>query len=67
MDAATQRELVELLRGRGIAALGTIYGDVPLVSMVLYAPAPDLSALFIHVSDLAQHTAALLGYHRLVC
>ena len=64
MDPATQRELVELLRGRGIAALGTIFGGAPLVSIVLYAPAPDLSALFIHVSDLAQHTAALLGDRR---
>ncbi len=64
MDPATRRELVELLRGRGIAALGTIYGGAPLVSMVLCAPAPDLSALFIHVSDLAQHTAALLGDRR---
>jgi putative heme iron utilization protein len=61
MDAAAQRELVELLHGRGIAALGTIFGNAPLVTMVLYAPAPDLSALFIHVSDLAQHTAALRG------
>jgi heme iron utilization protein len=64
MDAATQRELAEILRGRGIAALGTIFGGGPLVSMVLYAPAPDLSALFIHVSDLAQHTRALLADHR---
>ena len=64
MDAATRRELVELLRGRGVAALGTVYRGVPLVSMILYAPAPDLSALFIHVSDLAQHTAAVLGDRR---
>jgi heme iron utilization protein len=61
MDPATQRELVELIRGRGIAALGTIYGGAPLVSMVLYAPAPDLSAIFIHVSNLAQHTSGMLA------
>jgi heme iron utilization protein len=64
MNPATQRELIELLRGRGIAALGTIHRGAPLVSMVLYAPAPDLGALFIHVSELAQHTAALLADRR---
>ena len=64
MEPTTQRELVELLRGRGIAALGTIHGGAPLVSLVLYGPAPDLSALFIHVSELAQHTAALLDDRR---
>ena len=64
MESATRRELVELLRGRGLAALGTIHGDAPLVSMVLYATSPDLSALFIHVSHLAQHTTAMLGNNR---
>jgi putative heme iron utilization protein len=64
MDSATRQELVELLRGRGIASLGTLHGGAPLVSMVLYAPSPDLSSTYIHVSRLAQHTAALLGHLR---
>jgi putative heme iron utilization protein len=64
MDSATRLELVELLRGRSIAALGTLHGGAPLVSMVLYAASPDLSALFVHVSRLAQHTADLLGDRR---
>jgi putative heme iron utilization protein len=64
MDSATRLELVNLLRNRGIAALGTLHGGAPLVSMVLYAASPDLSALFIHVSRLAQHTGALLGDRR---
>jgi heme iron utilization protein len=64
MDSTTRRELVELVRARGIAALGTLHGGVPLVSMVLYATSPDLSTLFIHVSHLAQHTAALLNDRR---
>jgi heme iron utilization protein len=64
MDSPTRRELVELVRARGIAALGTLHGGAPLVSMVLYATSPDLSALFIHVSHLAQHTAGLLNDRR---
>jgi putative heme iron utilization protein len=64
MDSPTRRELVELIRTRGIAALGTLHGGAPLVSMVLYATSPDLSTLFIHVSHLAQHTAALLNDRR---
>jgi putative heme iron utilization protein len=64
MDSATRLELVDLLRNRGIAALGTLHGGAPLVSLVLYAASPDLSAVFIHVSRLAQHTAALLGDRR---
>jgi len=64
MDAATRLELVELIRGRGIAALGTLHAGSPLVSMVLYAASPDLSAVFIHVSRLAQHTVGLLGDRR---
>jgi putative heme iron utilization protein len=64
MDAATRLELVELIRGRGIAALGTWHAGAPLVSMVLYAASPDLSALFIHVSRLAQHTGGLLRDRR---
>jgi heme iron utilization protein len=64
MDTATRLELVELIRGRGIASLGTLHAGAPLVSMVLYAASPDLSALFIHVSRLAQHTAGLLGDRR---
>jgi putative heme iron utilization protein len=64
MDTATRQELVELVRGRGLAALGTLHGGAPLVSMVLYAASPDLSAIFIHVSRLAHHTSALLGDRR---
>ena len=64
MDSPTRRELVELVRARGIAALGTLHGGTPLVSMVLYATSPDLSTLYIHVSHLALHTAALLNDRR---
>lgn len=61
MDAETRAELVELIKGRGLAALGTSQGGWPVVSMVLYAASEELSAVFIHVSRLAQHTGALLA------
>lgn len=64
MDSETHGKLLELVRSRGIASLGTIQGGWPLVSMVLYAPATDLTALYIHVSHLAQHTSALLAEPR---
>ena len=61
MDDTMREELVGLVRGRGLAALGTMHEGYPLVSMVLYASRPDLSALYIHVSRLALHTAGILA------
>jgi putative heme iron utilization protein len=61
MDAAIRQALVALVRDRGVAALGTVHAGAPLVSQVLYAPAPDLAELYVHVSRLAQHTAGLLA------
>jgi putative heme iron utilization protein len=61
MDNKTQTALITLVQKRGLAALGTLHGGAPLVSQVLYACAPDLSELYIHVSRLAQHTEGLLG------
>jgi len=48
--------LSSLVRGQRIAALGTLRQGAPLVSMVLYLPAADFSAFFVHVSALAWHT-----------
>jgi putative heme iron utilization protein len=62
MDAGSHQELVALVRERGAAALGTIHQGWPLVSMVLYACTADLSALYIHVSHLAQHTSDLFSH-----
>lgn len=59
MNDETRDLLVRLVRERGLAALGTLHGGTPLVSLVLYAAEPDLSALYIHVSGLAQHTRDL--------
>src|SRR5262249_40435804 len=60
MDVHSHQQLVALIRERGIAALGTLHDGGPLVSLVLYASVPDLSALYVHVSHLAQHTRDLL-------
>jgi putative heme iron utilization protein len=70
MEESDRRELVELVRERSIAALGTIFDGGPLVSMVLYACERDLSCLYLHVSRLAQHTRGLLSHPRvslLIC
>jgi hypothetical protein len=60
MDAESQRNLARLIRSQSTASLGTLHGGAPLVSMVLYAVAPDFTAFFIHASRLAQHTQDML-------
>jgi putative heme iron utilization protein len=60
MDHSDRQALISLVRERPLAALGTIFEGGPLVSMVLYACAPDLSCFYLHVSRLAQHTSGLL-------
>lgn len=56
MDTQSERTLAHLIRGQRVAALGTLRDGAPLVSMVLFATAPDFAEFFIHVSALAQHT-----------
>lgn len=64
MQAEDRAALRELLEGRRQAALGTLDGGAPFVSMVVYGlerrpglpPAP-----LIHVSRLAPHTRQLLA------
>jgi len=51
--------LQQLIRGRMIAALGTLHHGVPFVSMVTYAAARD-GSLILHVSRLAAHTQDML-------
>jgi putative heme iron utilization protein len=60
MDAQSQQTLARLIRTQRIAALGTLRDGGPLVSMILYAVAPDFSAFYIHASRLAQHTRDIL-------
>jgi heme iron utilization protein len=60
MDEQSRQALLRLIREQRTAALGTFFHGSPLVSMVLYSAAPELSSLDIHVSRLAQHTRGLL-------
>ena len=53
--------LRELLAGRKVAALGTLHGGAPYVSMVPFALLEDGSAFLIHVSELSAHTHDMLG------
>lgn len=61
MDADTASLLARLVRTQRTAALGTLRQGAPLVSMVLYLPAQDFSAFFVHVSRLAWHTQDMLA------
>jgi heme oxygenase (biliverdin-IX-beta and delta-forming) len=51
--------LQRLIRGRMIAALGTLHQGAPFVSMVTYAVARD-GSFILHVSRLAAHTRDML-------
>lgn len=61
MDADSSHTLASLIRSQRTAALGTLRQGAPLVSMVLYLPAPDFSAFHLHVSRLAWHTQDMLA------
>ena len=49
-----------LLTSQPLAALGTVQGGEPFVSMVPFAIQPNGSKLIIHVSTLAAHTKHML-------
>lgn len=53
--------LAALVHGRKAAALGTLHGGAPFVSMVPFALLPDGSAFVVHVSRLAAHTKDMLA------
>ncbi len=59
MDSQVAQELVHLIRDHRTAALGTVLDGHPLVTLILFDPAPDLSGFNVHVSRLAQHTRAM--------
>jgi hypothetical protein len=60
MDPESQQTLARLIRAQRTAALGTLRGGSPFVSMVLFAAAPDFSSFYLHLSRLAHHTQDLL-------
>ena len=57
-DLAT---IAALIRGQRVAALGTLHGERPFASMVVYAIEPDLGGVLLHLSRLAAHTKYLLA------
>ena len=61
MDSESCHTLAALVRSQRIAALGTLRQGAPLVSMVLFLPAPDFSAFHVHVSRLAWHTQDMIA------
>jgi heme iron utilization protein len=60
MDTDSQLKLSKIIRNGRIASLGTLRQGAPFVSMVLYTPAVDFSAFYIHISRLAHHTQDIL-------
>ncbi len=64
MDTNSAQILKALIRSRSVAALGTLREGAPYVSMVLCAPARDLSGFFVHISRLAYHTQDILADSR---
>lgn len=64
MTLDSARVLRALLHDRSVAALGTIAGNEPFVSMVPFAVAADGRCLIVHVSRLAAHTQNMLQNER---
>ena len=56
--------LRDLITGRKVAALGTLHGGGPYVSMVPFAVLEDGSGFLIHVSELSAHTQDMLTDRR---
>jgi len=61
MDPDQAAALRTLLATQEVAALGTLHGAEPFVSMVPYALLPSGRGLVVHVSRLAQHTKDMLA------
>jgi putative heme iron utilization protein len=59
MDHAIEKKLATLIRAQRVASFGTLREGAPLITLVLYAPAPDFSEFYIRISRLALHTASL--------
>lgn len=64
MNSASADTLRALLQERTVAALGTLAGTEPYVSMVPFAVTADGRSLIVHVSRLAAHTQNMLQNER---
>jgi len=56
MDVQSEKLFLHIINNVRIAALGTMRDEAPRVSMVAFIAANDLSAFYVHISRLAQHT-----------
>jgi putative heme iron utilization protein len=61
VDPAQSRALKAILETQEVAALGTLHGGEPFVSMVPFALLPD-ATFVIHVSALAAHTRDMAAH-----
>ena len=61
MAGEAHREAARIVLSERWAALATLSETGPLAAMVAYAPDPDLTALTLHLSQLALHTRNLLA------
>ncbi len=59
MDDDSVQGLARLIRGQRVAALATLRGGAPNVSLVSYLHAADFSSLWLRLSRLAWHTQDL--------
>jgi putative heme iron utilization protein len=64
MNPTMTKTLRDLVHGGSIAALGTLHGGEPFVSMVPYAIMPEGGGFLIHVSGLSAHTKDMLAHPR---
>ena len=64
MNPTMTKVLRDLVHGGSIAALGTLHGGEPFVSMVPYAVLPEGGGFLIHVSGLSAHTQDMLAHPR---
>jgi putative heme iron utilization protein len=64
MEPQLAQTLRALVRGRSVAALGTLHAGEPFVSMVPYALFGQAHDFLIHVSALAPHTRDMLAHPR---
>lgn len=60
LDDETLKALAGLLRAERVAALGTLRGGAPFVSLVAFAARDDFSGFLVHISRLAVHTQDLM-------
>jgi heme iron utilization protein len=59
MDQTTANELRNLLTTRRVLTLAVLVDGRPYTGLLAYALQPDFSAVLIHASTLARHTAGL--------